>query len=227
MQPIALRIGISELLIILLYALACMNPFSLSCVRFAFGEFRFAFGEFRVCVLWGVTRLNGARGKKHVWAPMVEPEVFRKQLHCIEESTCDIFGTFRRPPIVIRTRGIVPALFPLVMLLCVFDWRLLGRRLCALTSFHRQGSVLSRGDNVLELFCSARRAFQALLFCCRAVVEVFSAAANQKPHVNKDLCTRKSVKRTSKRVRANTLLRLVNLKRHAVSACQLKNVTQQ
>jgi len=116
MQPIALRIGISELLIILLYALACMNPFSLSCVRFAFGEFRFAFGEFRfafgefrfafgefrVCVLWGVTRLNGARGKKHVWAPMVEPEVFRKQLHCIEKSTCDIFGTFRRPPAVIR-----------------------------------------------------------------------------------------------------------------------------
>jgi len=38
---------------------------------------------------------------------MFEPEVFRKQMHCIEESTCDIAGTFRRlencaplPPLV-------------------------------------------------------------------------------------------------------------------------------
>jgi len=30
-------------------------------------------------------------------ALMFEPEIFRKQIHCIEESTCDIFGTFRRP----------------------------------------------------------------------------------------------------------------------------------
>jgi len=29
--------------------------------------------------------------------PMSEPEVFRKQMHCIEESICDIVGTFRRP----------------------------------------------------------------------------------------------------------------------------------
>jgi len=28
---------------------------------------------------------------------MFEPEVFRKQMHCIEESTCDIVATFRRP----------------------------------------------------------------------------------------------------------------------------------
>jgi len=28
---------------------------------------------------------------------MFESEVFRKQNQCIEESTCDIFGTFRRP----------------------------------------------------------------------------------------------------------------------------------
>ena len=33
-------------------------------------------------------------------------------------------------------------------------------------------------------------------FCCRAIVKAISAAANQKPFVNKDLCTRKSVKRT-------------------------------
>jgi len=28
---------------------------------------------------------------------MFELEVFRKQIYCIEESTCDIFGGFRRP----------------------------------------------------------------------------------------------------------------------------------
>jgi len=41
--------------------------------------------------------------------------------------------------------------------------------------------------------------------CCRAIVEVFSAAANQKPVGNKDLCTRNSVKRTLKRVRVKRL----------------------
>jgi len=30
-------------------------------------------------------------------APMFEPELFRKQIYCIEENTCNIFGTFRRP----------------------------------------------------------------------------------------------------------------------------------
>jgi len=29
---------------------------------------------------------------------MFETEVFRKQVYCIEESTCDIIGTFWRPP---------------------------------------------------------------------------------------------------------------------------------
>jgi len=28
---------------------------------------------------------------------MFEPEVFRKQMYCIEESTYDIVGSFRRP----------------------------------------------------------------------------------------------------------------------------------
>jgi len=31
-------------------------------------------------------------------APIFEPEVFRKKICCIEENTCDIVGTFRRPP---------------------------------------------------------------------------------------------------------------------------------
>ena len=38
-------------------------------------------------------------------APRFEPEVFRKQMYSIEEGTCDIFGTIRRP-------GIVPACPP-------------------------------------------------------------------------------------------------------------------
>jgi len=28
---------------------------------------------------------------------MFEPEVFRKQMYCVEESTCDNTGIFRRP----------------------------------------------------------------------------------------------------------------------------------
>ena len=30
-------------------------------------------------------------------APIFEPEVFRKQMYCIEESACDIVGIFWRP----------------------------------------------------------------------------------------------------------------------------------
>jgi len=45
----------------------------------------------------GVTRLDGTRGKKF-GTLMFEPEFFRKQMYCIEKSTCDIVRTFRRPP---------------------------------------------------------------------------------------------------------------------------------
>jgi len=31
-------------------------------------------------------------------APMFEPELFLKQIYCIEECTYDIVGTFRRRP---------------------------------------------------------------------------------------------------------------------------------
>jgi len=40
----------------------------------------------------------GARSK--FGASAFEPDVFRKQMHCIEESTCDIVGTFRALGIV-------------------------------------------------------------------------------------------------------------------------------
>ena len=45
----------------------------------------------------GVTRLDGARARNKFGAPVFEPELFRKQIHCTEESICDIFWTFRRP----------------------------------------------------------------------------------------------------------------------------------
>ena len=49
---------------------------------------------------------------------MFEFEVFRKQIHCMEESTYDIVWTFWRPrnhsalPVVIRRREIMPPLPP-------------------------------------------------------------------------------------------------------------------
>jgi len=43
---------------------------------------------------------------------MFEPEVFRKQMYSIEESTCDIFGTFRRPVIIWRPANYAPLLTP-------------------------------------------------------------------------------------------------------------------
>jgi len=61
----------------------------------------------------------GARSR--FGAPMFEPDVFRKQMYCIEESICDIVGTFRRStqsfgvPIVIRRPGnCAPLVTPLV-----------------------------------------------------------------------------------------------------------------
>jgi len=57
----------------------------------------------------------GAKSK--FGAPMPEPEVFQKQMYCVEESTFDIVGTFRRPtviwyPLVIRRPGNCAPLAP-------------------------------------------------------------------------------------------------------------------
>jgi len=58
-------------------------------------------------------------------APIFEPEVFRKQMYCIEESTCDIVGTLRRPPqwfgwhVVIRRPGNCATVSSHVTRLCV------------------------------------------------------------------------------------------------------------
>ena len=38
-----------------------------------------------------------SRARSKFGACMFKPVVFRKQVCCIEESTCDIVGTFRRP----------------------------------------------------------------------------------------------------------------------------------
>jgi len=37
----------------------------------------------------GATKLDGARVKKQVWRPLLDLEVFRKQMYCTEESTWD------------------------------------------------------------------------------------------------------------------------------------------
>jgi len=53
----------------------------------------------------GVTRrLDDAQ----VWSPHVRTDAFRKQMYCIEESTCDIVGTFRCPPQWFGTVASVP-----------------------------------------------------------------------------------------------------------------------
>jgi len=44
---------------------------------------------------------------------MFEPEFFRKQMYCVVESTCDIVGTFRCPPLSFGARGIVSSSPPL------------------------------------------------------------------------------------------------------------------
>jgi len=42
------------------------------------------------------TSMSQARSK--FGSPMFKPEVFQKQMHCTEESTCDIVGTFWHLP---------------------------------------------------------------------------------------------------------------------------------
>jgi len=44
----------------------------------------------------------GPRARSKFGVPMFEPEVFRKQMHCIEEGTCDIVGTLGALRAVIR-----------------------------------------------------------------------------------------------------------------------------
>ena len=62
---------------------------------------------------------------------------------------------------------------------------------------HRRGHHALRESSCLSLVHGPR-----WLFLLSRHREAISTAANQKPFVNKDLCTRKSVKRTIKVVRA-------------------------
>jgi len=75
----------------------------------------------------------GARSK--FGAPIFEPEVFRKQMYCIEECTCDIIGIFWRPrshspprsiqrPRVIRRPGNCA---PLPLCYAPADWTIMQR----------------------------------------------------------------------------------------------------
>jgi len=61
---------------------------------------RVKFHRYSVMQWWacsrGVMRLDCARGKKPVWPPMFEREVFRKEIYCIKGSNCEIVRNFRR-----------------------------------------------------------------------------------------------------------------------------------
>ena len=67
----------------------------------------------------GVTRSDSARARSKFDAPMFEPEVFRKQMCCIEESTCYIAGFFS-PSAMIQRPGIsTPLLLSLIAFMCI------------------------------------------------------------------------------------------------------------
>jgi len=71
---------------------------------------------------------SGAKSK--FGAPTIETEFFQKQICCIEESTCDIVGTFRRllqqfvAPQWFGAQRIVPPLSPLVTPLIKNNYKL-------------------------------------------------------------------------------------------------------
>jgi len=62
---------------------------------------RVSLWDFKESDIWpfGKSQLlsHSTWGKKQVWQPhnpILEPELFRKQIYCIEESACDVVGTF-------------------------------------------------------------------------------------------------------------------------------------
>jgi len=81
--------------------LATLLPSPLHHLSFPFGQQT----RFHCMQPGGVSRSDGARGKKQVWCPVFEPEVFQEQLCCIEESACDVVGTFRHPGHCVPSAG--------------------------------------------------------------------------------------------------------------------------
>jgi len=56
---------------------------------------------------------------------MFEPEIFQKQIYCIEESACDIFGLFGDPAVIRRPGNCTPRYTPdmqyyYILMLCFF-----------------------------------------------------------------------------------------------------------
>ena len=62
----------------------------------------------------GVTRLDGARGKKQVWRPSVRTWPLSEGIYCIEENTRGIFCDFSVPTQWFGAQEIVPPYSPLV-----------------------------------------------------------------------------------------------------------------
>jgi len=94
-----------------------------------------------------------APGPRHKFgAPVFEPEVFREQTHCIEESACDIVGTFRRP------HGDSPP-----GKLCPSCPHLLRRWMCIRIKLTRQWKIGGEPTPVQCLGCQTSLAYLALL----------------------------------------------------------------
>jgi len=93
--------GISQLGELALHSRS--NEFQSCALRRQVSQRRF-FTITNLCRLLGLHHFQGRneiRRRPGQWAslapPTFEPEVFRKQTYCIEESVCDIFETFRGP----------------------------------------------------------------------------------------------------------------------------------
>jgi len=81
------------------------------------GDFSYHWCATKATRIRGVARLDGARGKKQVWRPMFESQIFRKQFYSIEEYSCDIVGIFGAPhshsaPLVVIRRPVNCAPLP-------------------------------------------------------------------------------------------------------------------
>jgi len=59
----------------------------------------------------GRTEVRWRSGKQKVWRPHVRTQVSRKQMYCIEQSTCDIVGTSGAPAVILRLGDCAPRPF--------------------------------------------------------------------------------------------------------------------
>ena len=121
------------------------------------------------------------RARSKFGAPMFEPEVFRKQMFCIEESICDICVTFRRPPHQLRTQKIFMGgfWFRVIWWPFVFGVRSLWRHnLTSFTCF--QTNVLAKFVDIVCTFFYIRTSY----FMCHCTEYKLWALQGRLPEKN-------------------------------------------